>query len=159
MFMEPKALYQDPRAATPIPDDFEVPFGKARVRKAGNDMTIITYGNTTHMSLEAAEKLGEEGFSIEVVDLRSLVPLDKLTILESVRKTGKVIVIHEDKVHGGFGGELASLIMEEAFEWLDAPVVRIGSTFTPVGFNRILEKAILPDTEKIYQAARKLLSY
>jgi len=157
--MEPKALYQDPRAATPIPDDFEVPFGKARVRKAGNDMTIITYGNTTHMSLEAAEKLGEEGFSIEVVDLRSLVPLDKLTILESVRKTGKVIVIHEDKVHGGFGGELASLIMEEAFEWLDAPVVRIGSTFTPVGFNRILEKAILPDTEKIYQAARKLLSY
>jgi 2-oxoisovalerate dehydrogenase E1 component len=159
MFMEPKTLYQDPRAATPIPDDFEVPFGKARVRKAGNDMTIITYGNTTHMSLEAAEKLGEEGFSIEVVDLRSLVPLDKLTILESVRKTGKVIVVHEDKVHGGFGGELASLIMEEAFEWLDAPVVRIGSTFTPVGFNRILEKAILPDTEKIYQGARKLLSY
>jgi 2-oxoisovalerate dehydrogenase E1 component len=159
MFMEPKALYQDPRAATPIPDDFEVPFGKARIRRVGSDMTIITYGNTTHMSLEAAGRLEEEGFSVEVIDLRSLVPLDKQSILESVKKTGKVLVVHEDKVHGGFGGELVAIIMEEAFEWLDAPVLRLGSTFTPVGFNRILEKAILPDTEKIVQVARNLLSY
>lgn len=159
MFMEPKALYQDPRAATPIPDDFEVPFGKARIRKTGNDLSMITYGNTTHMCLESAEKLEQEGFSVEVVDLRSLIPLDKKSILDSVRKTGKVLVVHEDKVHGGFGGEIVSVIMEEAFEWLDGPVLRIGSEFTPVGFNRGLEKAILPDTEKIIKEARKLLSY
>lgn len=159
MFMEPKALYQDPRAATVIPDDFEVPFGKARIRREGKDLTIITYGNTTIMSLEAAENLSKEGYNVEVIDLRSLVPLDKETILQSVKKTSKALVVHEDKVHGGFGGEVASIIMEEAFEWLDSPVKRVGSTFTPVGFNRILEHAILPNTEKIYHAALELLKY
>lgn len=159
MFMEPKALYQDPRAATVIPDDFEVPFGKARIRKEGNDLTMITYGNTTHMCLEAAENLEKEGFSVEVIDLRSLIPLDKETILNSVKKTNRALVVHEDKVHGGFGGELVSIIMEEAFEWLDSPVKRVGSTFTPVGFHRTFEKAILPDTEKIQRAAKELLVY
>lgn len=159
LFMEPKALYQDPRAATPVPDDFEVPFGKARILKEGSDLTIITYGNTTHLSLEAAEKLAQEGFSTEVIDLRSLVPLDKETILDSVKKTNRALVVHEDKVHGGFGGEIVSLIMENAFEWLDGPVRRVGSTFTPVGFHPVLEKAILPDTERIYQEAKGLLLY
>jgi 2-oxoisovalerate dehydrogenase E1 component len=159
MFMEPKALYQDPRAATVIPDDFEVPFGLARIRRSGNDLTIITYGNTTIMSLEAAEKLALEGFSTEVIDLRSLVPFDRETILNSVRKTNRALVVHEDKIHGGFGGEITSFLMEEAFEWLDAPVKRVGAAFTPVGFHRELEKAILPNMEKIYQAAVSLLKY
>ena len=159
MFMEPKALYQDPRAAAVIPDDFEVPFGKARIRRSGSDLTMITYGNTTLMCMDAAEKLEKEGLHAEVIDLRSLVPLDKETILQSVRKTNRVLIVHEDKVHGGFGGEIAAFLSEEAFEWLDAPVRRVGSTFTPVGFHRELEKAILPNTEKIYQAALGLLKY
>ncbi|MFZ5429015.1 MAG: alpha-ketoacid dehydrogenase subunit alpha/beta [Bacteroidota bacterium] len=159
MFMEPKALYQDPKAATVIPDDFEVPFGKARIRREGTDLSIITYGNTTHMSLDAAEMLEKEGFNVEVIDLRSLVPLDKDMIISSIKKTNRALVVHEDKVHGGFGGEVASIIMEEAFEYLDSPVRRVGSTFTPVGFNRILEKAILPDTGRIYSEALNLLKY
>lgn len=160
MFMEPKALYNSPIAAAVIPNDFEVPFGKARIRREGNDLTIITYGNTTHMSIETANSIYEEGKgNIEVIDLRSLVPLDKETILNSVKKTSKVLIVHEDKVFSGFGAEISSIISDEAFDYLDAPVKRIGSTFTPVGFNRILEKAILPNTDKIYKAAIELLAY
>ena len=159
-FLEPKALYNAPKAATPIPDDFEVPFGKARIRRKGSDLTIITYGNTIHMCLEAAEELASSGKGdTEVIDLRSLIPLDKECMLESVKKTGKVLVVHEDKVFSGFGGELASIISDEAFEYLDGPVKRVGSTFTPVGFNRILEAAILPNTKKILAAAEELLGY
>lgn len=160
LFLEPKALYNDPLAEAEVPDDFEVPFGVARVRRQGSDLTIITYGNTTHMCEQAADRIEkEEGKSIEVIDIRSLIPLDKETILESIKKTNRALVVHEDKVFGGFGGELAAIITEEAFEYLDAPVRRIGSTFTPVGFNRILEGAILPNEEKIYHAAKKLLAY
>ncbi len=159
IFMEPKALYQSPKAATVIPDDFEVPFGKARIRKEGSDLTILTYGNASHMCIEAAQKLDEEGYSVEVIDLRSLIPLDEETILQSVKKTGKVLIAHEDKVFGGFGGELSALITEKAFELLDAPVRRVGSTFTPVGFSPILEKAVLPDVKKIHDAAKELLLY
>ncbi len=160
MFLEPKALYNSPKAATPVPDDFEVPFGKARIRREGTDLSMITYGNTTHMCLEAAEKLAAEaGISTEVLDLRSLNPLDEEAILATVKKTGKALVVHEDKVFAGFGGEVVSLINEKAFEYLDGPVKRVGSTFTPVGFNRILEKAILPNTEKILDAARELIGY
>jgi 2-oxoisovalerate dehydrogenase E1 component len=159
MFMEPKALYQDPKAATVVPDDFEVPFGKARIRREGSDLTLITYGNTTHHCLEAADKLQEEGVNVEVIDLRSLIPLDEETILNSVQKTNKVLIVHEDKVHGGFGGELSAIITEKAFEHLDAPIRRVGSPFTPVGFNRILERAILPNTELILKEAKELLSY
>ena len=112
------------------------------------------------MSLQVADKIfNESGKQIEVIDLRSLIPLDKDSILESVKKTGKVAVVHEDKVFGGFGAEIAAMIAEEAFEFLDAPVKRVGSTFTPVGFNRILEKAILPNTDKIYEACNEILAY
>ncbi len=159
LFLEPKALYNSPAAATPIPEDFEVPFGKARIRREGTDLSIITYGNTTHLCLMAAEKLAAEGYNPEVVDIRSLIPLDKESILNSVKKTGRVLVVHEDKVFGGFGGELAGIIGEEGFEFLDAPVRRVGSAFTPVGFNRILEAAILINEEKIYTAALALLKY
>ena len=121
LFLEPKALYNSPSAAALVPDDFEVPFGVARVRRSGKDLTLITYGNTTQLSLHVAEKMSLEGFDIEVIDLRSLIPLDKAAIIASVKKTGKVLIVHEDKVFGGFGGELASIISEEAFEYLDAP--------------------------------------
>jgi len=158
--MEPKALYNAPKAATPIPEDFEVPFGKARVRREGSDLTMITYGNTTHLCLQAAEELASTGKAeTEVIDLRSLVPLDKEAIINSVKKTGKVLLVHEDKVFSGFGGELAGIISDEAFEYLDGPVKRVGSKFTPVGFNSILEAAILPDTQKILEAATDLLEY
>lgn len=160
VFLEPKSLYNAKQAMAVVPEDFEVPFGKCRVRREGTDLTILTYGNTVHHSLEAAEKIAEEdGASIEVVDLRSISPLDEEGILASVAKTNRCLVVHEDKVFAGFGGELVALINEKGFETLDAPVRRVGSTFTPVGFNRILEKATLPNTDKVLAAARELLAY
>ena len=159
LFLEPKALYSAPIAATTIPDDFEVPFGKARIRMEGSDLSIITYGNTTHLSLKAAEKLTIEGYYAEVIDIRSLIPLDQETILKSIRKTGRALVVHEDKVFSGFGGEIVSIISELAFEYLDAPVRRIGSAYTPIGFNKILEAAILINEQKIFDAALQLLKY
>ena len=144
---------------TPVPEDFEVPFGKARIRREGKDLSIITYGNTVHFSLEAAEELAKEGFDVEVLDLRSLNPLDYDAIVATVKKTHRALVVHEDKVFAGFGGELVGIINEHAFEHLDAPVKRVGSTFTPVGFNRILERATLPDMNRILLAARDLLQY
>jgi len=160
VFLEPKALYNAKQAETPIPDDYEVPFGKARIRREGKDLSIITFGNTTHMSLKVAENISKLGKGeIEVIDIRSLVPLDKKTILESVKKTNRALIVHEDKVFSGFGGELSAIIAEEAFEYLDAPIKRIGSTNTPVGFNLILEKEILPNVEKIKKSSLELLSY
>ena len=160
IYLEPKTLYNAKSAMTSVPDDFEVPFGVAKTRRTGSDLTVVTYGNTTHFCLEAAQQIEEEtGSSIEVIDIRSLIPLDKETILNSVAKTNRCVVVHEDKVFGGFGGELVSIIMEEAFEHLDAPVGRVGSTFTPVGFHRTLERATLPNTEKIKVALKKYLQY
>jgi len=160
IYLEPKAIYNDPAGEAIVPDDFEVPFGKARIRREGSDMTIITYGNTLPMSINAAAEIEKEtGKSVEVLDLRSLSPLDEEAILKTAAKTSRVLIAHEDKVFGGFGGEVAALITEKAFDKLDAPVRRVGSTFTPVGFNRILEKAILPDKDKIKAAAIELLKY
>lgn len=160
LFLEPKALYNDPLAETIVPDDFEVPFGKARIRREGGDLTIITYGNTLPMCLFAADEIKKQtGKEIEVVDLRSLLPLDEETILKSVEKTNRVLIVHEDKVFAGFGGEVAALISDKAFNFLDAPVKRVGSTFTPVGFNRILEKAILPDNQRIIDGIKEVLDF
>lgn len=159
LFLEPKALYNSIEASTVIPEDFEVPFGKARIRREGSDLSVITYGNTTHLSLRAAERLAKEGWSVEVVDIRSLIPLDKESIFKSVKKTNKVLVVHEDKVFSGFGAELAATIGTEMYRYLDAPIQRIGSTFTPVGFHTALENAILPSEEKIYSAAKELLEF
>lgn len=160
LFMEPKALYNSPKVATSIPDDFEVPFGKARIRREGSDLSIITYGNTTPICVDLADQFEKDGIAnVEVLDLRSLSPLDTDAILATIKKTGKVLVVHEDKVFGGFGGEVAAMINDMAFEYLDGPVKRVGSTFTPVGFNRILEAAVLPDLERIKKAATELLNY
>ena len=160
LFLEPKALYNDPVAESYIPDDFEVPFGKARIRREGEDLTAITYGNTTHMVLKVADKIYNEfKRNIEVIDIRSIIPLDNETIINSVKKTNKLAVIHEDKVFSGFGAEIAAIVMENAFQYLDAPVKRIGAAYTPIGFNRILEKAILPDENKIYTGILELLNF
>lgn len=160
LFLEPKFLYNQTYAKASFPEDFLVPFGKARVRREGTDLSIITYGNTVYFSLKVAERLEkEEGVSVEVIDLRSLQPLDKEAILQSVQKTSRCLIVHEDKVFGGFGGELAAIVASEAFKYLDAPVERVGSTFTPVGFSRILERAILPDENRIYEGAKKVLRF
>jgi 2-oxoisovalerate dehydrogenase E1 component len=159
LYLEPKFLYNSPMARARIPAEFAVPFGKARIRREGTDLTIVAYGTPVHFALEAAKVLEKEGKSVEVVDLRSLVPMDREAVRASVRKTSRVLVAHEDKVHGGFGGEIASRIQEDAFPYLDAPVGRVGAEFTPVGFSRLLERAILPSTDKVLAAARKVLGY
>ncbi len=159
LYLEPKFLYNAAMAKSHVPAEFAVPFGKARVRRQGTDLTILAFGTPVHFALEAAAKLEAEGKSVEVVDLRSLSPLDEETILASVKKTHRCLIAHEDKVFGGFGGELAAIVASKAFAWLDAPVERVGSEFTPVGFNRILERATLPNTDKVLAAARKTLAF
>ena len=159
VYLEPKYLYNAREARTHVPADFAVPFGKARLRRTGKDLTIVAFGTPVHFALDAAAALAKEAKEVEVLDLRSLVPLDFDSIAASVKKTSRVLVVHEDKVHGGFGGEIAARIASELFEHLDAPVDRVGSTFTPVGFNRILERAILPDATRVLAAARKTLAY
>lgn len=159
LYLEPKFLYNAAMAKSVVPKEFAVPFGKARVRREGTDLTILAYGTPVHFALEAAQKLETAGKSVEVVDLRSLSPLDEETILASVKKTHRCLIAHEDKVFGGFGGELAALVASKAFAWLDAPVERVGSEFTPVGFNRILERAVLPNADKVLQAAKKVLAF
>ena len=159
VYLEPKFLYNSAAARARVPSGFAVPFGKARRRREGSDLTILAYGTAVHLALEAARTLAGEGKSIEVLDLRSLVPLDWEAISTSVSKTSRALIVHEDKVHGGFGGELAARIVAELFPFLDAPVERVGSTFTPVGFHRVLERAILPDVARVLNAARKTLAY
>lgn len=159
LYLEPKFLYNSKLAYASIPDNFAVPFGKAKIRKSGEDLTVLAYGTAVHFALEASQVLESEGYSIEVIDLRSLSPLDEETILQSIEKTHRVVIAHEDKVFGGFGGELAALIASKAFTWLDAPIERVGSEFTPVGFNRILERAVLPNTEKVLKTIRQTLAF
>lgn len=159
LYLEPKFLYNSALAKVPVPEEFAVPFGKARVRREGKNLTILAYGTPVHFALEAAGKLAKDGVEAEVVDLRSLSPLDTETIFASVRKTHRVLIAHEDKVFGGFGGEVAAQVSHDCFPWLDAPVQRVGSEFTPVGFNRILEKAVLPNAEKVLAEARKVLAF
>ena len=133
---------------------------KARIRREGQDLSVITYGNTLPMCLSVADKIKEElNKDIEVIDLRSLLPLDEDTIIKSVKKTNRVLVVHEDKVFGGIGGEVAAIISDKAFSYLDAPVKRVGAKFTPIGFNRILEEAILPDVEKILDGMKEVLEF
>ena len=159
LFLEPKFLYNAPMARAKVPAEFAVPFGKARVRREGSDLTIVAYGTPVHFALEAAKDLETEGTSLEVLDLRSLVPLDIDAVLRSVRKTSRVLVAHEDKVHGGFGGEIASQIQEQVFPFLDAPVGRVGAEFTPVGFSRILERAILPSARRCWRRRGRCCAY
>ncbi|NOY77306.1 MAG: alpha-ketoacid dehydrogenase subunit beta [Calditrichaeota bacterium] len=158
IFFEHKYLYRRIKETLPN-EDFIVPIGKAKVQREGQDMSIITYGAMVHYSLEAAQILEKEGISVEVVDLRSLLPFDKDRILESVKKTSRVLVAYEAPLTGGFGGEIAAVIADEGFEFLDAPVRRIASLDTPVPFSPPLEEFYMPNPEKIAEAARNLMAY
>jgi pyruvate/2-oxoglutarate/acetoin dehydrogenase E1 component len=158
LFFEHKLLYRRVKEELPA-DDYIVPIGKALVRRAGTDMSIITFGAMVHVAVEAADALAAEGVSAEVVDLRTLAPLDRDTILSSVAKTSKAIVLHEASRTGGIGGEIAAIIGEEAFEYLDGPVTRVASLDVPVPFSPPLEKACLPNVEKLVAAAKRLVRY
>jgi len=161
VMLEPKFLYNHPWAKTKkLKPDVLIPFGKARYRRYGDDISIVTYGTTVHQAMRAAERMEQDqGISAEVLDLRSLIPLDMESIRQTVKKTSKVLVVHEDKKTGGFGGEIAARIAEECFEYLDAPVFRLGSLDTPVGFAKVLENEILLSDQKVFDEALKLASY
>jgi 2-oxoisovalerate dehydrogenase E1 component beta subunit len=160
IFFEHKKLYRLPRLREELPpDDYIVEIGKARTRREGRDLSIITFGAMTLTALDAADELEREGLDVEVLDLRTLAPLDKEAILTSIRKTGKALVLHEASRTGGIGGEIAAIIAEEAFEWLDAPVVRVASLDTPVPYSPPLEEYYLPQTKDVVDAARKLAAY
>jgi pyruvate/2-oxoglutarate/acetoin dehydrogenase E1 component len=158
IYFEHKYLYR--RAKGEVPDeDYIVPIGKADVKRSGRDMTIITYGAMVPESLAAAEELVREGIDIEVLDLRTILPLDKQAILDSVKKTSKVLIVTEDTLSYGVGAEVAAIIGEEAFEYLDGPIMRLAAPDTPVPFAPPLEAAFLPNAQKIANAARQLAAY
>jgi len=158
LFFEHKFLYRRIKEELPK-EDYLVPLGKAALRREGKDITVVTYAAMVHTALEAAEKLAEEGIELEVVDLRTLLPLDRETILASVRKTNKVIVLHEDTRTGGMAGEIAALICEHAFEDLDGPILRVTAPDTPVPFSPPLEQAFLPGVADVVETARQLARY
>jgi pyruvate/2-oxoglutarate/acetoin dehydrogenase E1 component len=160
LFFEHKLLYRNPKIKQEVPaEDYIVPIGKAAVRRTGSAMTIITYGAMVYTALEAAEKLEAEGIDAEVIDLRTLLPIDRETILESVKKTSKVIILHEATRTGGMAGELTAIINEGAFEYLDGPVVRITAIDTPVPYAPPLEEFFLPQVADVLKAARALAAY
>jgi len=161
LFLEHKGLYRQAFAATPEPDsDYLLPFGLAKIKKIGSDITVITWGMLVQRSLEAAQKIEDKhGVGVEVIDLRTLNPLDKETILASVRKTGKVLIVHEDTLTGGFGAEIAAIIAQEAFERLDAPIHRVAAKDTPVPYGPELENEMLPQERHIVSALEKLVAY
>ncbi|MGA2000236.1 MAG: alpha-ketoacid dehydrogenase subunit beta [Terriglobales bacterium] len=158
IFFEHKFLYR--RIKEELPEgDYTVPLGKARVAREGRHVSVITYAAMVHTALEAAETLAKEGIELEVVDLRTLLPLDREAIAATVKKTNRAIVLHEDVRTGGIAGEVAAIINEEAFDWLDAPIVRITSKDTPVPFSPPLEQWFLPNAEDVVREARRLMAY
>ena len=158
LFFEHKFLYRRIKEELPT-EDYVVPIGKAAVRREGRDVSVITYGAMVWTALEAADTLAGEGCEAEVVDLRTLSPLDRETICDSVRKTSKALLLHEDTSTGGMAGELAATITENVFEYLDGPIVRVTAPDTPVPFSPPLEEAFLPNAEKVVEKARWLYRY
>jgi pyruvate/2-oxoglutarate/acetoin dehydrogenase E1 component len=155
LFLEHKLLY---RTKGDVDDQAgAIPLGKAHVARQGKDLTILTYSHMVLKALEAANELEKEGINLEVIDLRTLKPLDMETILTSVRKTGRVLIIHEAPITGGFGGELAAMIASsDAFYLLDAPIERLAGRNVPIPYNRTLERASVPQVEDIINRARNL---
>ena len=158
IFLEHKYLYRSVREELPE-EDYTVPISQAKVQREGSDLSIITYGWMVHVALKAAEQLSLEDIDIEVLDLRTLMPLDREAILDTARKTSKVILLHEDTLTGGLGGELSAIIGEHAFEYLDGPLVRVTAPDTPVPFSKTLENAFLPSQEQVEAKARMLARY
>ena len=158
LYFEHKYLYRRIKDEVPE-DDYIVPIGKAAVRREGSDLSIITFGAMVYTALDAAKQLAEQGVQAEVLDLRSLAPLDREAVLTSVSKTSRALLLHEATLTGGIGGELAAIIAEEAFEYLDAPVMRIASLDAPVPYSPPLEAAFLPNVDKVVAAAKRLVDY
>ena len=156
MFLEQKTLY---RTKGMVPEEeYTIPLGVADVKREGTDLSIITYGRMVQMSLQAAEELEKDGIHVEVVDLRSLLPLDTDAIINSVKKTHRALIVHEAVQFGGFGGEIAGQIADsEAFYYLDAPIRRLGALSCPIPFNPNLEKATFPTVEKIVAQVKSLM--
>lgn len=156
VFLEQKRLYKEKGR---IPDeDYVIPLGKADVKREGRDVSIITYGRMVQMSLQVAEKLAKEGIDVEVLDLRTLSPLDTEAVIRTAKKTGRVVVVHESVQFAGFGGEIVSTINDsDAFYYLDAPVKRVGALFCPIPFNPVLEANTFPTEERIEAAVRETL--
>ena len=158
LYFEHKHLYR--RIKGEVPEErYTVPFGEARVAREGEDAVVVTWGAMVHTASAAAEQVAKEDIEIEVLDLRTLIPWDRERVLDSVRRCSKVLVLHEDTRTGGFGGEIAATIAEEAFEHLDAPVKRIAAPDTPVPFSPVLEKAYIPQVEDVATALRELAAY
>lgn len=158
IYFEHKYLYR--RVKEQVPDEpFEVPIGKAEVKRAGDDLTVITYGAMYHKVIEAADLLADEGVSLEIVDLRTIVPLDRQTVIESVKKTSKALVVVEDNYSFGIGAEIIATITDEAFEFLDGPLMRLAPPDVPIPYSPPLEDAYLPQTEEIVRAAKDLAEY
>ena len=159
LYFEHKHLYR--RIKADVPDErYTIPFGEARIHREGDDVSLVTWGAMVYTAAEAADKVAEEdGISTEIIDLRTIIPWDRKAVLESVEKTSKVIVLHEDTHTGGFGGEIAATIAEEAFEHLDAPVRRIAAPDSPVPFAPALEKAFLPQVDDVVAGLRELAAY
>ena len=159
LFFEHKKMYRSVRGD--VPDgEYTVPLGRAAVTRPGTQLTVVAYGLMAHYALEAAERVEDEGISAEVVDLRTLRPLDKETVLDSVRKTGKCLVVYEDNRFGGYGAEVAEIVAEEAFDYLDGPVTRAAGPDVPgVPYNHVLEDWFMLNPEKIADAMRKLAAY
>ncbi|CAN5435369.1 alpha-ketoacid dehydrogenase subunit beta [soil metagenome] len=159
LYFEHKKMYRSVRGD--VPDgDYTVPLGEARVTREGTQVTVVGYGLMAHYALEAAELLETEDISVEVVDLRTLRPLDGQTVIDSVRKTGKCIVVYEDNRFGGYGAEIAAILAEEAFEYLDGPIIRVtGPDVAGVPYNHVLEDWFMPTPDRIAQAARHLVAY
>ena len=160
VFCEHKFLYRREKAMVATgPEGRLEPIGAARVARPGTDLSIITYAATVQLSLSVADTLARDGTAAEVIDLRTLIPLDADTVLDSVRKTGKALIVHEDNLTGGFGAEVAALVSQQAFEYLDAPVTRVAALDTPIPFTPVLEREYLPTEEDILRAARTLAAY
>jgi 2-oxoisovalerate dehydrogenase E1 component beta subunit len=158
LFFEHKLLYR--RIKGEIPEkEYVVPLGEARIARSGRDISVITYGAMVYVALDAAEKVAREGIDLEVVDLRCLVPLDEEAVMTSVKKTSRVILLHEDTRDGGFAGELAARIAEKAFDYLDAPILRIAAPDCPVPYSPPLEEAFLPKAQDVIEAARFVKAY
>ena len=158
LYFEHKFLYRRIKEELPT-DDYIVPIGPAAVRREGTDLSVVTFGACVHHALEAAEELDREGVSVEVIDLRTLLPLDRDTLLATTKKTNKVIVYHEAQRTGGIGAEISAILAEECFEWLDGPVTRVTAPDTPVPYAPPLESAFLPGKSDLIDAARRLASY
>ncbi len=159
LFFEHKKMYRSVRGD--VPDgEYAIPLGKAQITHPGTQVTVVAYGLMAHYALEAADRVAEEGISVEVVDLRTLRPLDTETLLGSVRKTGKCLIVYEDNKFGGYGAEVAAIVAEEAFDYLDGPVIRIAGPEVPgVPYNHVLEDWFMVNPEKIADGIRRLAAY